>query len=395
MRKNIVLLLLCFLLSAFVFAGDFGLVLDQNADYGGFEGDGSFTWSGILIPRFSAMIGNNSNIYVSAGLQAAYDEEWFFVPELLRTEFSMYSGMFDFTIGRMQYSEPLGFIAEGLFDGASVSMTNDYGTFGLGAWYTGFLYKRRAKIAMTQEELLSYSKAFEYGDFANTYFAPGHLVGALGWEHLGNAFKKKVSFLAQADLAGEELLHSQYLIGKLSFPFSVFSFDAGVSFELIQDRGDFGIAMAAELGVIYPLPIRLPGVVSFLARYSSGENGPFTAFEPVNTKAQGEILNAKLSGLSLLSLDCFVRPHKTFSCGITSTYFIRSDLETYLSYPVLKETNEGNFLGNEFFARFLWSPVSDIQANLGGGLFLPSMGNVSPDAGISWRVELNVIISLF
>ena len=421
MRKNIALLLLIVLfLPGFVWAIDFGIVLDQNADYGGFVGsaddlaDGLFTYSGILIPRVSAMIGDTGDIIVSAGFQAAYSDGWFFVPELLRTEFSFYSGMFGFTVGRMQYSDPLGFIADGLFDGAQFSLTSEAGTFSLGAWYTGLLYKRRANIAMTTDELKSYAIQLDFSDFANTYFAPRRLVAAIGWEHLGWKVKTRLSVLGQADLAdgfnfsNEKLLHSQYLIGKASLPGNVFSLDAGGAFSLTQYGGELSSAFAAELGIAVTPPMRIRSRISLLGRYASGafEGDTFTPFEPFTIKTQGEILNAKLSGLSFISLDYIARLHNTFSVGITSSYFIRNDLKTYSAYPVLNESNtletsplrlvegSGYLLGNEFFARLLWSPLSDMQFNLGGGVFLPSLGNVAPDADMSWRVELNVIIAL-
>ena len=398
-RKVLALLIVncLFLLTpCLVLAADFGLILDQNADYGGYGDSGQFTYSGILIPRVSAMLGDTSDIFVSVGLQAAYSDKWYFIPELLRTEFSYYSDMFGFTVGRMLYTDPLGFIAEGLFDGALFSYTNEVGTFSFGAWYTGLLYKRRVNIAMTADELKSYAAFLDFNDLANTYFAPRRFVAALGWEHLGRPLKTMVSVLGQFDLAGDNILHSQYLIGKVSVPGNVFSVGAGGAFSLLQYDGDLSSAFAAEIDIGWTPPTSFQSKVSLLGRYSSGVigGGMFTAFEPLTIETQGEIMNAKLSGLSFVSLDYMTRLHRTFSVGLTSSYFIRTDKETYTSYPVLSGNSTEYFLGNEFFARLLWSPFSDIQVNLGGGMFLPSLGNVAPEAKSSWRVELNVIIAL-
>jgi hypothetical protein len=128
--------------------------------------------------------------------------------------------------------------------------------------------------------------------------------------------------------------------------------------------------------------------LSLLARYSSG------AFTPFTTESQGNILSTKLSGLTALALDYAIRLHPDFSGGITSTYFIRSDLKAYNGYPLSDDSGNGYFLGNEFFARLLWSPASDLQINLGGGLFAPSLGNAAPNAANLWRVELNAVFSL-
>jgi len=394
--------LFCFLLltisCSISFGFDFGLILDQNADYGGYGGDGSFGYSGSLVPRFSALFGESADLYVSAGLRASYAESagWRFTPELLRTELSFYSGGFALKAGRVYQYDPLGLIADGLFDGARLSMDFEAGTFSLGAWYTGLLYKRRANILMTAADIERYSRGLDFADFANTYFAPPRAVASLGWERLGLAgsLQASAAVLAQFDLSGGEPLHSQYVAVKVSLP-GLFGFDAGGTLELTEKDGfggAFGTAAAAELGLHLTPPTRLPQRLSLLGRYSSGKAGNFIAFNPVTTKAQGEIFKAGLSGLSLVSLDYFIRPQSAFSAGLTSTCFIRSDLETYGGYPLSGES-DGYILGTEFFGMLLWAPWSDLQVNLGGGVFLPPLGNVNPGAEASWRVELNVIVS--
>ena len=403
-RKKVPGTILLLFICSLSFGFDFGLILDQNADYGGYGGDGSFGYSGSLIPRLSALVGESADIYVSAGLKASYveNDKWRFVPELLRTELTYYTGSFAFKAGRMYHSDPLGFIADGLFDGARLSMDSEMGTFSLGAWYTGLLYKNRANILMTAADREIYTREFDFADFANsfadTYFAPRRVVSSLGWERLslGGPLQAKAAVIAQFDLSDGEPLHSQYLAAKVSLPGNLFGFDIGGTVELLEEDGfggDFGMAAAAELGLHLTPPTPLPQRLSLLGRYSSGGlEGDLLAFNPVTTKAQGEIFKVGLSGISLVSLDYIIQPAGTFSAGLTSTCFIRSDLETYGGYP-LNAQSDGYILGSEFFGRLLWAPYSDLQVNMGGGLFLPSMGNANPDAEMSWRVELNVIVS--
>jgi hypothetical protein len=210
------------------------------------------------------------------------------------------------------------------------------------------------------------------------------------------------SFLCQFDLSGgfnflnEDLLHSQYLITKFSLPGSIFSLDLGGCLALIQEGRELAMALAGEMEISFSPPTRLQNTLSLLGRFSLGsfEGGLFTAFQPITIKAQGDILNAQLSGLSMVSLDYIVGLHRTFSLGVTSSYFIRSDLETYSAYPVSNESSAGYFLGNEFSGRLIWNPVSDLQFNLGGGAFLPALGNVAPRADVLWNVELSAVISL-
>jgi hypothetical protein len=385
--KKILKLSLCSLfipISSSLPSWDFGLNLNQNAGVS----ENGFRYSGNIVPRVSGLIGENGDYYISAGVEAAFQEEWAFIPELLRTEFSFRSGALAVKAGRMYHSDPLGLISSGLFDGARVSYDSSVGSFYAGAWYTGLLYKKRLNIEMTPED-----------DNASEYFAPPRLLAGLGWEHLslGGELSASAALLGQFDLSDGEALNSQYIAGKVSIPVKAFSFDLGGGFQLIQQGNDFGTGFVAELGIGYVPQISLSSKISLLARYASGGND--FAFLPVTTIGQGNILGAKLSGLSMISVDYSARLYNTLSAGISSSYFIRNDLKTYSAYPLNSGSIEGNsdgyLLGNEFFARLLWSPLSDIHANLGGGVFLPSMGDAAQKAKNSWRVEMNVVLLLY
>jgi len=395
--------LLCSLFIAdcsLLLALDFGFTLNQNAGVS----DSGFRYSGSLIPRVSGLIGENSDFYASAGVEAAYLDGFSFIPELLRTEFNYRSQALAVKAGRMYQSDPLGLIVSGLFDGARVSYDSALGSFYAGAWYTGLLYKKRLNIEMTDDDYEQTNAPLDYGDFADTYFAPKRMVAGLGWEHLSLLNKLSVSaaMLGQFDLSGGKALNSQYIAGKVTVPVKAFGFDLGgwlqfiqlgVCLQLIQQSGNFGTGLAAELGVGSVPQISLDSKLSLLVRFASG--GKAFAFTPVTTIGQGNILGAKFSGITMISLDYMARLNDTLQAGISSSYFIRNDLKTYNAYPVADKSGGGNLLGNEFFARFLWSPFTDIQVNLGGGIFLPSMGNAAPKEDSSWRVELNAILYLY
>ena len=396
MRKSIKLI--CVLLafsSMSLRAKDFGLVLDQTASY---DGD-KFDYKGILIPRFSALIGKNGGIYISLGANIQIDP-FTVVPEILRTDFYWRQGGGEFRFGRMQYSDPLGFVANGLFDGLRFSYdTNSAGSFSAGAWYTGFLYKKRTNITMTPNELSSNSEDLDYSDFFNTYFAPKRVLAALDWEHpsLAELLRLKLSLLGQLDLSADEFkkgLHSQYFAGKLTLPLGIFFFDLGGCLELTEQSDEIKMSIAGEFGASLPFPTPFDDRLSFVGRFSSGVPEGDTiieAFNPLTTITQGEVIEARLSGLSILTLAYNARFHRTFSLGLSASYFILSDLGG--TCAVLG--NEGWFGGCEFYGRAAWSPVSDIQLNLGGGVFLPKLGNAAPDGDIKWKIELNFILSLY
>ena len=398
MKKRLGLLFILLTLPLLVWAFDFGLIFDQSVGRGGYSGDSSADNTSSLIPRFSTLLGDRGEIFISAGIMAEYvNDSWSFVPELLRTELTWHFDFGDLRIGRMNYSDPLGFIAEGLFDGGRFSYDSNFGTFSLGGWYTGFLYNRRVNITMTDDELRAYNAVLDYDDFANSYFAPSRFLYALDWTHngIGTGFiRPGFSFLGQFDLSDSEL-HSQYLTASLSLPLDAFLFNLGGSLAFIQDSGDSDMAYAAEARIAWVPPTAFGSRLSLLGRYSSGKSGNTAAFLPITTKFQGSILKAKLSSLSMISLDYTARLNRSFSINAASSYFIRNDLGTYNRYPVDSENNSGNLLGNEFSGRLYWSPYSDLAINVGAGIFMPSMGNVSTGEKNLWRVELGLVLSLY
>ena len=392
MKKFLSFTFCLLILTCSLFTLDFGLVLDQSAEYGGSGSDSAFGYKGILIPKVSGLLGESGGFYISAGANYEFDP-LDILPELLRTDLYLHNGNLEFRLGRMQYQDPLGYIATGLFDGARLSFDSEAGTFSAGGWYTGFLNKIRANIEMTNKEQEQNATALDYSDFTNTYFAPRRVLSALEWEHqgLGERIPAKLSLLGQFDL-GDKPLHSQYLAGKMSIPAGSLVFDLGGCLEFLQVSGDSSSAFAAEAGITWRMSAQQ---FALLGRYSSGNDGSITAFQPLTTVSQGYILKPKLSGLSLISLDYTARLQRTLSIGISTLYFIRSNISSgdSDSYPFYG--NDGHLLGAEFYAGLYWAPVSDMMINLGGGAFMPSLGNVAPEAERLWRFEANVIISFF
>jgi len=398
MKKNIILFLcILTLFKLSLWSKDFGLILDQSAGFSGSDGNNDFDYSGAIIPWFSSPAGGKGTVYFSASVMADWkNEKMTVIPELLRTEFTWNFDKGEFTFGRMRYTDPLGFIAAGLFDGAGVSLDLGGGSLSVGAWYTGLQYKERARITMTKEEYESYNTDFDFSNFSDTYFAPRRVVSALGWEHQGLAeiIQLKLAIINQSDLAKEDSLHSQYAAAKLSVPLNSFVFDLGGCLELIEFSDETKIALAGIFGISWMLP---SARLSLSGRYSSGaaQDGSLAAFIPLSTVYQGQILKAKFSGLNVFSLDYLGKFHKTFSAGLNATCFFRSDLGTYYGYPVSEGASDGYMPGTELYGHLHWNPVSDIQINFGGGAFLPSLGNTAKDAAALWRAEINVILALY
>jgi len=392
-----------FSLSAF----DFGLITNQYFGFGNRGTDEDvFTYQSDILPRISFLIGDNAEFFMSAGFTLGYENELYYVPELLRTEFFM---RFDFgriRAGRIFYADPLSFIADGLFDGLQFSHYSAAGTFSVGAWYTGLLYKKNARITITEKEQEAYDAVLDYGDFIDTYFAPPRLLAAVDWEHpsVGELLRLKGSVIGQFDLSGEDVkFHSQYLVLKAGVPVKNFLFELGGSLQTSQsavpeEDGDnrFALAFAWNAGVFWTLPTSFNSRLSLTGNFAGGRTDDLIrAFVPVTTESFGNILDAKLSGLTVIGLNYTARFIESLGAGLDVSCFVRNDLGTYKGYPLVEEDDDENYyLGTEVFARLVWSPFSDLQLNLGGGVFLPSP-QTAPDGNAMWRVELTAIIAVF
>jgi hypothetical protein len=324
----------------------------------------------------------------------------YYLYEVTQTELSLRLGSWGISAGRIFNSDPLGFIAAGLFDGVRFTHRSGDGNISMGAYCTGLLYKKSANIAMTAEEQYHYDIPFTAHDM-QTYYAPRHMIMSLDWEHPSLA--EKIQFRAgvteNLDFSKmENKYHSQYFTAKASLPVKSFTFEFGASLEMalsvFSGGGSyFDTAFAFDGGVYWMMPTKFPGRLSFIGRYGGQEGRG--VFIPVTNKFYGNVLKARLPGISLFSLDYSARPIRPLRTSLSLMYFTRNDLRTYAGYPVDIQNNEGLFLGPEIYTRLIWNPFSDLQVNLGGGMFLPSLGNVNREAESRWYVELSVAFTLF
>ena len=251
---------------------------------------------------------------------------------------------------------------------------------------------------MTKSEQQSSFIKVDYNDFSNTYFAPSRILAAVEYDHpsLAGFIGLNISFLSQFD-TGVDKLNSQYFTAALSVSGRKCIFDLGGCFELIEYNNETTPAFAADFGLTFILPTTPEKHIKFSGRYSSGvsEDKTYGAFLPITTVNQGEIPEAKFSGLTLLCAEFTGRLTKPLSANLAFTYFIRSDKGTYRAYPALGVDSEGLFLGGEIFGRLIFNISAGIRMNLGTGIFLPSLGNVNPDGSLKWRSNLGLVFSIY
>jgi hypothetical protein len=349
------------------------------------------------------LVGDNGEFIASAGFSLGMEhDEFYYVPELLQTSLTMRFGKSGIRVGRFNYSDPLSFIAGGLFDGLQFFYNSGAGSFHAGAWYTGLLYKKSANILMTETDRDGYNTLLDYGNFLDTYFAPRRIFASIGWDHssLGEFVHLNTAIIGQIDLTKEnEKYHSQYLILSAGIPVKNFLFELGGSLELYQtpaDESQFNIALAGEFGINWLISSIFNHRISLTGIIAGGVIEDFSgAFNPITTKYYGYIFQQTLSGLSVFTLNYSGRLSKAWGASLNAAYFIRNDLGTYHGYPVSYDS-KGYFLGPDFSAKIIWGPVSDLQINLLGGVFIPSLGNAgSSEEKLRWHIGLAATMKMY
>jgi hypothetical protein len=424
-KKKLFVFLLIIILPYFAGAADFGLLLNQYNAFGNNEADGFFSdYNASLIPRFSFLFGKTGSFFTSASMTAGYKDGLYYYPELLRTELAARFGGLGIRVGRINYSDPLACIADGLFDGLQLSYSSHAGRLNFGAWYTGFQYKKNANIIMTEKDQILYNTPLDYKDFFNTYFAPRRLFASLGWEHpsAGGFLQIKTSALVQMDMTEgfkdyDGKLNTGYFILKMGIPVKSLLFEIGGSMEasqtvhIIYDTDvegnateqtekksplEFPFAFMAEAALHWILPVKFNSRLSLTGLYASGViKNRFGAFTPVTSKDFGEILQVKMTSLSIMSLNYTARFLDSFGANFKASYYMRNDLETPNNYPQFMESKNKNRLGAELYGTLIFSPFSDLQFKVGGGAFLPFLGDVWPDGRVLWRVNVTAVLAVF
>jgi hypothetical protein len=394
--KKFIIVFLCVFCVNFCFGFDFGLLLSENAIVEDPGSGAELTNTSTALPWFSSALGANADLYLSAAVTAKYeDKDWSLVPELYRSALDLRPGRgFSVSVGRIHYTDTLGFIASGLFDGAAFQAELGKNTFNIGAYYTGFIYKRTAHITMTKDDTADYDSPFSWNDMSS-YFAPRRALAALEWSRTDTFIEDgtlTVGLLGQLDLTGTEY-HSQYLTLRYGLPLgSLGEVEAAGTGELIENAGQIQASMAFLANGAWLVPGKLQDRLMFGFRWTSGKlNDTFAAFSPVSTLEQGRLLKAKLSGFMTAEAGYQIRFREQLSASLSVLYFLRTDRESF-SDP---ELNMGNspFLGGELNGELIWAPASDLSLTLGGGIFIPGPA-LNSGASPRWQVSLGIIFGL-
>jgi len=397
MKRLLLLPVLLFFAAGLAFSLDFGLLAEQKIE----AENTFFSYSPVFTPWLSWNGGKGLSLYLSALLTLEYinysddagSSGWgkpALVPELgLFAVKYRFNRSVSLEAGRVGYSDALGFAASGLFDGVRIDAALPLGTISAGVFYTGLLYKETALVLMTEDDAQQYAKPWDFDDF-DGYFASRRALAAFRWGiPLGNTTTLTAEILAQFDLTGsDQTLNSQY--GELKFdlyPMNKFMITIGALFEALENNdGDFSGALGALFGFRTDIPGSLNDRLNIIMKFSSGFwNDNVTAFVPLSSVAQGSVFQGTLSGLALVSADYSVRLHDAILLEGILRYFMRTHDDP---------STKGNLYGGEVWASLAWQPLDDIRLTLGGGVFLPGLGNVYPDdTDPLWKINAALSLS--
>jgi len=395
MRRVLLLLVLLLCVVGAIFSLDFGLLMEHEIE----ATNDLFFYSPSLTPWLSWDGGKNISVYASGIMFLEYynyytitdGSGWakpVFKFDLTRTAVSLnINERMSLEAGRVRYDDVLGFTAAGLFDGARFQMVLPQGAINIGALYTGLLYKESALILMTGNDVLRYYEPWD--NDLSCYFASSRVLTTARWDMplFGDANTLSAEVLVQFDLNGsDDYLNSQYVEAKYEFyPTESIGLSAGVLLQAMQNSEGAAAAFGLFAGMGMEMPGALNDWISAYIKFTSdSSNENFPAFMPISSVSQGEVFQAPLSGLMLVSGDYSLRITKT----MYTEAFLRYYIKTYND-----PSTEGNFYGGEIWGSLAWQPFDDVRLTAGGGLFFPGLGDVYPDdTDLMWKV--NVLLSM-
>jgi hypothetical protein len=397
------LLLFTLLVPGALFALDFGIVLHQNPLFGTPEisGDGLVEYSAFVLPWVSATLGEKAEFYASGGLGIRYGRldwnaggrEWGSLPEIGRLQLTFRPGSdLGLELGRFIFSDPLDLVFSGPFDGLGAIWNTGGTRLKAGAFYTGLLSKRTGYIVMNNTDLADYHDG-------EVYFASRRLAFALNWEapsFLDTRSQVDLGALAQFDLNDTaDTLHSQYFMARWRRSLGRGWYaDLGAALAVEERNGEGGFGFAFSLAPFWVPAARPRDRLFFNARLSSGnQEGGIRSFKPVTTKAQGRVLRARFSGLSLVELGYTALLFPNLEGEAAAAYFFRTDRETFYDADLDFDSGDAA-LGGEIFTRLSWAPGSWCGVNLGFGVFIPQRGGAyQTQAEVKWRLETGLTLS--
>jgi hypothetical protein len=391
------------------FAFDFGMALSTEGEYRTemVEEKHNVIWSLTGIPWVSAVLDENCSLYASLNLSADYARSLgtlrhpgeLFQLERTVLRFKPLSAFSAFSVeaGRVQFSDPTAFVAFGLYDGVNAALALKSSRLSVSALYSGFQFKERSKILMTEADLMDYYDADQYFGSKRAVFAAFWKKHDIGDTKSGNTLD--VGGIAQIDLRDTatnavdgEKLHSQYVLAKFAFsPLSAMGVSVSGVFGIKEQDSGKAISYLGDAALSWNFSASR---VSAQCTFSSGVEGDAVRpFFPVNAVALGEVFTPTVSGLLAAKLRYQSRITDSFFLDAAFTYFARTTTD-FLPGAALSTDSDGLTLGMEIYANAAYIVFSDFSVKLGTGVFIPAAPLKDAGSPVMGKVKATVNFSL-
>lgn len=299
-------------------------------------------------------------------------------------------------MGRIPYSDILGLIADGAFDGATINFIGAQHQLSASALYTGLLAKETAKIFLNSDDEQNY--------YSEGYFAPPHLVMALSYHYAtmkGTVFSAEI--IRELDTREGVSAGTLFVLGKAAFALGTrHNLDAGGVFSLTQENYFLTLAASGLVDVRSRLSTPLPAELEFAVNLFWGDIiQPNYAMPVISRRQYGVVFDGTPARLLSTKLGYLARLAPPLSFDASLALYSRLDT-SYVPYWWVYNSNNYNdgatgfLLGEELYAGVVWTPLSDTSLNLGAAFFFPDTGPNSvyaPHTPMRWDVRCGLLIS--
>ncbi|MDC7234649.1 MAG: hypothetical protein PQJ58_15565 [Spirochaetales bacterium] len=279
--------------------------------------------------------------------------------------------IFDYRLGRQQYSDPSGLLIAQPLDALEAGVKLGPGMLKASLGYSGLVHEKASDIAMTQKDLEEGSQRLIEGI---SYSLP---------ELLGPYMNLTGAVTAQQDLSGDlNTLYFQLGAEGFLLPFlmydSSFIYQAGSLGDLKSNGllGDFRVLLVPggsrsfiSLGAFYTSGETWENRPGF---YGEGANGDQNLFIPISTAAsQGYVLQLDPGNITAFELLFSLSGSKKFAFELSTTTLLRTVDGPVSSTMVIDNGVSDLYIGQEGLMAFKFRPASDFGASINVGVLYP------------------------
>jgi hypothetical protein len=298
-------------------------------------------------------------------------------------------------LGRLRVSDPATLVGIRRIDGLQIDFSKGQLDLGLDCGYLGLLSGQEMRILLSGSDIVDYE--------ADRYLAPPRLYSALRARFVelfaGQDLQALVASQFDLRQGQPDRVHSEYAEILLEGPLAIgFDYQVGGVFELIHRLAETNaneIAGSAKLKLGWSEPAAANSKVNLIVDWASGTAGALSPYAPICSDTAGESFDAVFSSLLRFKLAYAFLPARGLRTTLNASGFMRSSVSDQLEDEQYILDSTQSWLGEEFAADLVWTPLSDLRFEIKGSCFLPARGvTFQPDTAPRWNASLAATINL-